>query len=146
FQEKLRPDWSGCFTYSREEGTPAYTMKGQVTKKIAAQRQREIENRQIKITEKNMKRFVGQNFNVLLEEQFCGSGGSVPVGALSGALDGTESGEELWLGRLYCHAPEVDGAAVVTGMAQGIEPKAGDLLSCRVIASRGFDLQVTINC
>jgi ribosomal protein S12 methylthiotransferase len=136
FQEKLRPDWSGCFTYSREEGTPAYAMKGQVSKKIAAQRQREIEKRQIQITEKKMAHFVGQKYNVLLEESFYGS--------VKSALSCTESNEVLWLGRLYCHAPEVDGAAVVTAIAQGIEPKAGELLPCRVIASRGFDLQVAI--
>jgi len=122
FQEKLRPDWLGCFSYSREEGTPAYTMKGRVSKKIAAYRKREIEERQIPITEKNMDRFVGQNLDVLLEEQF--------------------AGEDLWLGRLYCHAPEVDGAAVVVGTGDRAEPKAGDILPCRVVARRGFDLEV----
>jgi len=124
FQEKLRPDWLGCFSYSREEGTPAYTMKGRVSKKIAARRKQEIEERQIPITEKNMDRFVGHNFDVLLEEQF--------------------AGEDLWLGRLYCHAPEVDGAAVVVAAAGGAEPKAGDILPCRVIARRGFDLEVRL--
>jgi len=131
FQEKLRPDWLGCFSYSREEGTPAYTMKGRVPKKIAARRKREIEERQIPISEKNMNRFVGQNFDVLLEEQFAG---------------GTEDieGENLWLGRLYCHAPEVDGAAVIVGATGGAELKAGAILPCRVIARRGFDLEVRL--
>jgi len=125
FQKKLRPDWLGCFAYSREEGTPAYTMKGRVSKKIAARRKQEIEERQIPITENNMDRFVGQNLDVLLEEQF--------------------TGEDLWLGRLYCHAPEVDGAAVVVDATDCAEPKAGDILSCRVVARRGFDLEVRRN-
>jgi ribosomal protein S12 methylthiotransferase len=129
FQEKLRPDWLGCFAFSREEGTLAHTMKAQVPKKTAAKRQREIEERQITIAEKNMARFVGKNLEVLLEEQFCGNEGSAE--------------NELWLGRLYCHAPEVDGAAVVTGLGEhGREPKAGSLLPCRVIAQRGLDLEV----
>jgi ribosomal protein S12 methylthiotransferase len=132
FQEKIRPDWLGCFSYSREEGTPACTMKGRVSKKIAARRQREIEERQIPITEKNMDRFVGQNLDVLLEEQF------------SVGTDDIE-GENLWLGRLYCHAPEVDGAAVIAGAADGAELKAGDILPCRVIARRGFDLEVRLS-
>jgi len=131
FQQKIRPDWLGCFSYSREEGTPAYTMKGRVPKKIAARRKREIEERQIPITEKNMDRFAGRNFDVLLEEQF------------SDSTEDIES-ENLWLGRLYCHAPEVDGAAVVVGAAGGAELKAGDLLPCRVIARRGFDLEVRL--
>jgi len=123
FQEKLRPDWAGCFAYSREEDTPAYTMKAQVPKKTAARRKREIEERQVQITEQSMDRFVGKNFNVLFEEQFSGEG------------------EDIWLGRLYCHAPEVDGAAVITGATK---PKAGDVLPCRVIARRGIDLEVVL--
>jgi ribosomal protein S12 methylthiotransferase len=126
FQEKLRPDWSGCFTFSREEGTPAYAMKAQIPKKTAVRRQREIQERQTQITEKSMDRFVGQNLDALFEERF----------------GGTETeGEDIWLGRLYCHAPEVDGAAVITGTASKIQPRAGDLLPCRVIARRGLDLE-----
>jgi ribosomal protein S12 methylthiotransferase len=123
FQEKLRPDWAGSFAYSREEDTPAYTMKPQVSKKTAARRKREIEERQVRITEKSMDRFVGQNLDVLLEERF----------------------EDIWLGRLYCHAPEVDGAAVITGITPETRPKAGDVLPCRVIARRGIDLEVCRN-
>ena len=127
FQQKLRPDWLGCFTYSREEDTPAYTMKKQVPQKIAAQRQQEVEYRQVPITEQNIDRFIGQTLDVLLEEQF-------PSGAEDAA------GEIVWLGRLYCHAPEVDGAAVVTG--GGTELKAGAVLPCKVVARRGFNLEV----
>jgi ribosomal protein S12 methylthiotransferase len=126
FHEKLRPDWAGCFAYSCEEDTPAYTMKAQVPKKTAARRKREIEERQLQITEKSMDRFVGQNLDALFEERFSGAE------------------EDIWLGRLYCHAPEVDGAAVITGIAPVAEPKAGDVLPCRVIARRGLDLEVVI--
>jgi ribosomal protein S12 methylthiotransferase len=124
FQEKLRPDWAGCFAYSREEDTPAYSMKAQVPQKTKARRKREIEERQIQIAEKSMDRFVGQTLDALFEERFSGAD------------------EDIWLGRLYCHAPEVDGAAVITGIAPETEPKAGDLLPCRVIARRGIDLEV----
>jgi len=126
FQEKLRPDWAGCFAYSHEEDTPAYTMKAQVPKKTASRRKRGIEERQAQITEKNMDRFVGQTLNVLFEEQFSGKG------------------EDIWLGRLYCHAPEVDGAAVITCLTPGTEYKAGDMLPCRVITRRGIDLEVVL--
>jgi ribosomal protein S12 methylthiotransferase len=128
FQEKLRPDWAGCFAYSREEDTPAYAMKPQIPQKTAARRKREIEERQTRITERNMDRFVGQNLDALFEEQF----------------PGTES-EDIWLGRLYCHAPEVDGAAVITGLTPETEPRAGDVLPCKVIARRGLDLELRRN-
>lgn len=127
FQEKLRPDWLGCFSYSREDGTPAWSMKGQVPSKTAVLRKREIEERQISITEKSMDRFTGQTLDVLLEEQFSGE---------------ESAGESLWLGRLYCHAPEVDGAAVVTG--EKPDCKAGSIVPCTVIARRGFDLKVRL--
>jgi ribosomal protein S12 methylthiotransferase len=127
FQQKIRLDWLGCFTYSREEDTPAYAMPQQVPLKIAAQRKRKIEEQQIPITEQNMDRFVGQNLNVLLEEQINGGGEN-------------ETDENFWLGRLYCHAPEVDGAAIVTG--GGTELKAGEIVPCTVIGRRGFDLEV----
>ena len=137
FQERLRSDWLGCFSYSREEGTPAYTMKGRVSKKNAVRRKRKIEERQILITEKNMARFAGQNLDVLLEERFAGSTGDIES-------DNENAGEDLWLGRLYCHAPEVDGAAVIVGTAGRTELKAGDLLPCRVVARRGIDLEVRL--
>jgi ribosomal protein S12 methylthiotransferase len=131
FQEKLHPDWLGCFTYSREDGTPAFTMKKQVSKKIAIKRQKEIEEHQVCITEKNMDRFVGHKLHVLLEEQF---------------HNVTEKDDEgcavRFLGRLYCHAPEVDGSAVVTG--GNAKAQVGDILPCKVIARRGFDLEVRI--
>jgi len=126
FQGKLRADWLGCFTYSREEGTPACTMKGQVPAKTAARRQQEVEERQIPITAKNIDRFIGQTLDVLLEERFeSGEGAPAP----------------LWLGRLYCHAPEVDGAAVVTG---GGTAQAGDVIPCTVVARRGVDVEVRL--
>jgi ribosomal protein S12 methylthiotransferase len=136
FQEKLRPDWLGCFTYSREEGTPAFTMKKQVPKKIAAQRQKEIENKQMQITEKNMDRFVGQKLHVLLEEQFSNSFEN----------DGSEKDDEgfalRFLGRLYCHAPEVDGSAVVA--SGNNELPVGNIVTCKVVARRGIDLEVQL--
>jgi ribosomal protein S12 methylthiotransferase len=122
FQDKARLDWAGCFTYSREEDTPAYSMKNQVPKKIAAERKRIIEERQISISEKQMDRFVGQELDVLIEEKF----------------EQTAEEEGLYLGRLFCQAPEVDGATVITGA--GLAP--GAVVRGRVIARSGVDLEL----
>jgi ribosomal protein S12 methylthiotransferase len=119
FQEKAALDWLGCFTYSREEDTAAFSMKKRVSKKTAGTRKKIIEERQIKITEKNMERFVGQNLEVLIEEQF-----------------DSDNDESFILGRLYCQAPEIDGATVIIGS----DRKPGALVPCKVIARRGFDL------
>jgi ribosomal protein S12 methylthiotransferase len=120
FQEKARLDWMGCFAYSREEDTPACSMKGRVAKKTALERKRALEERQIPITEGQMDRFVGLSFETLVEEKIEGEDG-------------------LYLGRLPCQAPEVDGSAVITG---GGELVPGALIRGRVFARAGFDLEV----
>ncbi|MDR0585224.1 MAG: 30S ribosomal protein S12 methylthiotransferase RimO [Treponema sp.] len=143
FQEKTRADWLGCFTYSREEGTAAYAMKGQVSKKIALERKRIIEERQVSITGRNMDRFVGKTLDVLLEEQFENPAETEGAGTFDG-------GESLWLGRLYCQAPEVDGAAVIVcaepelrgGTVSKLRP--GAWASGKITARRGLDLELRL--
>ena len=98
-------------------------MKNRVPKKIAEDRKRLIEERQISITEKNMDRFAGQEFDVLVEEK-------------------VEGEEGLYLGRLYCQAPEVDGAAVIRCGTEGQSLKPGTFVNGRVLYRTGFDLQV----
>jgi ribosomal protein S12 methylthiotransferase len=135
FQQKAKLDWLGCFTYSREEGTPAYSMKGHVPAKTALARKQMIEERQIPITEKNMERFAGETLEVLIEERIEAQNGE----------DSTENGESFFLGRLYCQAPEVDGAAVIVQSGtDSTHIRHGDLLPCKVIARRGFDLEVRL--
>jgi ribosomal protein S12 methylthiotransferase len=130
FQEKAELDWLGCFTYSREEGTSSFSMKGRVPAKTAAARKQTIEERQIPITEKNMERFIGKNMEVLIEERIDAA---------------AEDGEIFWLGRLYCQAPDIDGTAViVNGDTRGKSPYAGNLAGCRVTARRGFDLEIML--
>ena len=145
FQKKARLDWLGCFAYSREENTPAYSMKGRVAKKTAKDRKRLIEEKQIPITEKQMDRFAGRTFDVLVEEKF----------EPKNSGEGAEEESAIYLGRLPCQAPEVDGASVIipvitplstpaiTGVSAGTKPlELGALVPCRVIARRGIDLEV----
>ena len=143
FQERLRPDWLGCFSYSREEDTVAYAMPGQVARKTALARKRGVEEAQVRITEGNMERFVGRTLDIILEERLDDESG-----------DDTDEGGDLWLGRLYCHAPEVDGAAIVTGATDEsgkalglgeVRMEAGDVLPCKVVARRGFVLEVSLS-
>ncbi|MDR0512041.1 MAG: 30S ribosomal protein S12 methylthiotransferase RimO [Treponema sp.] len=122
FQANARLDWLGCFAYSREENTPAWNMKGRVSKKTAAERKKIIEERQVPITENQMERFIGKSFDVLIEEKFI-----------------SQEEEELYLGRLPFQAPDIDGSAVVLS-SQALE--CGTLVPCRVFARSGFDLQV----
>jgi ribosomal protein S12 methylthiotransferase len=122
FQEKLKLDWLGCFTYSREEDTPAYSMKKRVAKKIAAERKSIIEEKQIPISEKQMDRFTGREFTCLVEEK-------------------VEGEEGLWLGRIPCQAPDVDGSTVISSDRELIP---GTFVKGRVFARAGIDLELKV--
>ncbi|MDR1899603.1 MAG: 30S ribosomal protein S12 methylthiotransferase RimO [Treponema sp.] len=125
FQEQARLDWLGCFAWSREEDTPACAMKRRVPRKTALERKRVLEERQIPITEKNMDKFTGNDYEVLVEEKI-------------------EGEEGLYLGRLYCQAPEVDGAAVIHAGENRRPPEPGTFVSGRVFARAGVDLRVLL--
>jgi ribosomal protein S12 methylthiotransferase len=127
FQARAELDWLGVFAYSREEDTPAHSMKGRVPRKIAARRKTIVEERQTAISEKRMDRFVGRVMEALVEE----------------ALDTPAAGQErLYLGRLYCQAPEVDGVVV---LRSGKPLVAGTFAQGRIAARRGFDLEMILS-
>ncbi len=121
FQEAAELDWLGVFPYSREEDTPAYSMKGRVKKTMADKRKADLERRQIDITEKRMNRFVDRSFPVLIEE---------PV-----------IGESCCLARGYMHAPEVDGLVVLMGE----DFKPGTLVRAHITKRNGFDLEAVVD-
>jgi len=119
FQRKARFTWLGAFTYSREEGTPAYGMKDRVTKAIAERRQHEIEGRQVPITAEALDAQVGRTVEVLVEEKV--------------------EGEDMSIGRAYLHAPDVDGLVVVR---QSLAP--GQWTRVQITRRNGVDLEAEV--
>jgi ribosomal protein S12 methylthiotransferase len=128
FQKKAQLDWAGCFAYSREENTPAYKLKGRMAKKTAIERKRIVEEGQISISEKQMERFVGRTLNVLVEEKF-------------ESQDHSTGETDLYLGRLPCQAPEVDGSTVISTSTL---LKTGTIIPCRIVARAGIDLEAQL--
>jgi ribosomal protein S12 methylthiotransferase len=122
FQQEVAFDWAGVFTFSREEGTPAYRMRGTLAQRLvekrAEARKNELEEIQSGISAERMDRFVGRDLRILVEEQV--------------------KKEELALGRAYLQAPEVDGASVV--LSDRFE--AGRWETMRVLRRNNFDLEV----
>jgi ribosomal protein S12 methylthiotransferase len=116
FQSRARPDWLGCFTYSREEDTPAYAMSGRVTKAEAERRKARVEIRQGPITDRALEAHVGTVLDVLVEEKV--------------------EGEELSLGRAYLQAPDVDGLVVIR---RSLEP--GTRHAVLIEKRNGVDLE-----
>ncbi|MFW5843738.1 MAG: 30S ribosomal protein S12 methylthiotransferase RimO [Spirochaetota bacterium] len=120
FVRKAQIDWLGIFEFSPEEGTAAADLnKGsaRVSKAARSDRRRTIENTQIEIAARRLKRFVGTRQRILVEEPF--------------------EDEPLALGRAYAHAPEVDGAVVV----HGPPAPGGTFQECRIFGVAGLDLQ-----
>jgi ribosomal protein S12 methylthiotransferase len=182
FQAKARFDWLGVFTFSREEGTAAWSMKNRVNKKTAAQRKALVEEKQMSITEKNMDRFVGRTLDALVEEKIddddvppAGDSPGAAPSAVGGSPDDSAAEHSgLWLGRLFCQAPEVDGAAVISRVSLGgssaVRPSSwqspsrqspsgqspsghspskhrlrpGDMIRGTVVARAGFDLELRV--
>ncbi|MDL2230008.1 30S ribosomal protein S12 methylthiotransferase RimO [Treponema sp. OttesenSCG-928-L16] len=118
FQEQARLDWLGVFAYSREEGTPAYSLGKKVPRRLAEERKALLEERQIPISEERMDRFVGTVSQILIEER-------------------VENEDGLYLGRLPCQAPEVDGAAVISS---DVPLQIGTFVKGRIISRSGIDL------
>ncbi len=93
FIEKARIDWVGGFTYSKEEGTRATQFQDKLPQKTKAKRLEALLDLSESINRELMERFLDTNQKVLIEEKV---------------------GDDLYLGRFYGQAPEVDGATVVT--------------------------------
>lgn len=88
FVEKIKFDRLGVFTYSREEGTPAYNFPKQLDEKIKEDRRNAIMELQQKISYHLNKKKVGNIYEVLIEE---------------------ENGDGIYIGRSYMDSPEIDG-------------------------------------
>ena len=120
FISEGRFDWMGSFTYSREEDTPAYKMRNKrehdKAHKAAQSYQKELMEMQNVISEERMHRFVGNTYKAIIEERI--------------------EGEDLYFGRIYAQAPDVDGLTVIS--AKDLKP--GDVVDVKIIKSMGFDL------
>ncbi len=121
FQKKAKINWVGFFTYSREEDTPAWSYRGALATKLSAKKAEKrksiLELKQTEISYKLLEKFVGREFRVLIEEK---------VGE-----------ENMFLGRAYFQAPEVDGLIVVH--SESIRP--GDVVRVKIIKRNGMDLE-----
>lgn len=131
FLQNIQPDWSGCFPYSREEDTPAWSMKPRVPAKTAKARAARLEELQAAITRERLNRYVGQEVNVLVEEIVTG-----------------EEGEGLAIGRAWFQAPEVDGSVVIRyDLDDKTAVKAllpGAVVTVKVLANTGVDLDTRL--
>ena len=117
FLQDMQLDNVGFFAYSREEGTKSYLMKPQITAKLKKERLKKVFLTQQKIAfEKNGEK-IGKTYTVLYE--------------------GIDEDRQLFVGRSYENAPDVDGKIYFKA---DFCPIVGEFYEVHITNSMGYDL------
>ncbi len=115
FVADYRFERMGAFTYSQEEGTPAFDLPGQVDPEVALARQADLMEIQRGVMAAHNQARVGEVLPVL--------------------IDGRDPEREGLVGRTRADAPEVDGVVRLDG-----DLRSGDLIPVRITAAGDYDL------
>ena len=121
FVRNCRFDNVGVFTYSDEEGTPAFDLPNKVDPKTAKQRRTRLMKEQAKISKQLNKAKIGEIFQVMFE-------------GLS------EESDLLFQGRLQGQAQEIDGYILINDMPEDLKPQIGDIYNLRITEAHEYDL------
>ncbi len=121
FVQNCKFDNVGVFTYSDEEGTPAYDLPNKVPFKVAEKRRKTLMKAQAKISKKNNKKKVGKTYKVMFE----------------GVSDQSEL---LWQGRLEGQAREIDGQILINDAPENFLPISGKLVNVKITEAHNYDL------
>jgi ribosomal protein S12 methylthiotransferase len=121
FIKQVEFDRVGVFTYSDEEGTPAYDLPNKVEPKVAKKRRDRLMKEQAKISLRRNKAKIGEVFQVLFEGE------------------STES-DLLWQGRLETQAPDIDGCILISDAPEGFIPLPGEMVNVLITEAQEYDL------
>ncbi len=91
FVQRIKFDRLGVFMYSKEEGSAAFALKGQVSKKMKSERFNRIMTVQSEISLEKNKRLVGKTFKALVDD----------------------IEDNIAVARIYSQAPEIDGVVLI---------------------------------
>ncbi|MDQ3753769.1 MAG: 30S ribosomal protein S12 methylthiotransferase RimO [Acidobacteriota bacterium] len=121
FIRHIEFDRVGVFTYSDEEGTPAFDLPNKVDPKIASQRRARLMREQKRISRQRNKARIGTTVRVLFEGE-------------------AEETDLLWQGRLETQAPDIDGCVLINDAPAGFNPTPGDFVNVHITAAHEYDL------
>ena len=121
FVKNVEFDRVGVFTYSDEEGTPAFELPNKVPHRVAANRRTSLMKEQSRISKRNNKRRVGEMVRVLFEGE-------------------SKESELLWQGRMETQAPDIDGCVIINDVRDGVVPTDGEFVSVEITAAHEYDL------
>ena len=85
---------AGFFAYSREEGTAAYNLDGQIDEKVKQKRVKKLYAEQKKISRERNQGYIGKKIRVI--------------------CDGIDYDKQSFYGRAYFSAPDIDGKVYFT--------------------------------
>lgn len=118
FMEEMRFERLGIFTYSHEEGSAAESLPGQIPEAIKKERMGRAMLLQQQISRRLNQKFIGKTFRVLIESQ-------------------DEKRPDVWIGRTFMDAPEVDGNVYV----ESARPLAiGAFYPVKIFSTKEYDL------
>ena len=120
FVKEMKFDRMGVFCYSREKGTPSYSLKPQVPKRTAKARYNKLMKIQQEISEERNKKFIGKKLPCIIE---CSS----------------DDGEVI--ARTQYDAPEIDG---VVNIKTDKTVVPGDIENVQITACTEYDLIGTL--
>ncbi len=121
FVRNCRFDNVGVFTYSDEEGTPAFDLPNKVDPKIAKQRRNRLMKEQAKISKQINLSKIGKTYPVIFE-------------GLS------QESDLLFQGRLEGQAQEIDGYILINDVPEGLDPQIGVVYDVRITEAHEYDL------
>ncbi len=121
FVQNCRFENLGVFTYSDEEGTPAFDLPDKVDPKIAKQRRNRLMKEQAKISKQINKARVGETYKIMFE-------------GLS------QESDLLFQGRLEGQTQEIDGYILINDMPDDFEPQIGAIYDLKISEAHEYDL------
>ena len=119
--KELKFDRLGVFTYSKEDGTPAAKLKGQIAAPLKKSRRTELMTLQQGIAFEKAKKLKDRVMRAIIE--------------------GYIREDDVYVARTYMDAPDVDGQLFITGVKN--ELMSGDMLDVKITGARGYDLTGT---
>jgi len=117
FVKEARFEHFGAFTYSEEEGTAAALLDGEVDEQVKQDRYDILMQTQLTVNEDTVARQVGKTLTVL--------------------CDGFDTIADIYYGRTYADAPDVDGRVY---FKSPFRVEAGDFVKVRIDEALDYDL------
>jgi ribosomal protein S12 methylthiotransferase len=121
FVKNVEFDRVGVFTYSDEEGTPAFELPNKVDPKIAKKRRERLMKEQARISRRHHKAMIGKTVRVMFEGE-------------------SNESELLWQGRMETQAPDIDGCVLINDAPEGFVPAAGAMVDVLITEAQQYDL------